>query len=85
MPLALNNNRGSVYSGRMKIEVPKRKCLTEKLSRDYLQHSQHGKIKEAFLKICDRDNAFSGRKRPEKTAEIQARSGSTSYARCMRK
>ena len=29
MPLALNNNRGSVYSGRMKIEVPERKCLTE--------------------------------------------------------
>ena len=24
MPLALNNNRGSVYSGRMKIEVPER-------------------------------------------------------------
>ena len=28
MPLALNNNRGSVYSGRMKIEVIERKCLT---------------------------------------------------------
>ena len=28
MPLALNNNRGSVYSGRMKIQVPERKCLT---------------------------------------------------------
>ena len=24
MPLALNNNRGSVYSGQMKIEVPER-------------------------------------------------------------
>ena len=30
MLLALNNNRGStVYSGRLKIEVPERKCLTE--------------------------------------------------------
>ena len=28
MPLALNNNRGSVYSGRMKIEVLERLCLT---------------------------------------------------------
>ena len=28
MPLALNNNRGSVYSRRMKIEVPERWCLT---------------------------------------------------------
>ena len=27
MSLALNNNRGSVYSGRMKIEVPERSCL----------------------------------------------------------
>ena len=29
MPLFLNNNRGSVYSGRMKIEVPERQCLTD--------------------------------------------------------
>ena len=29
MPLALNNNRGSVYSERMKIEVPERECLTD--------------------------------------------------------
>ena len=29
MPLAVNNNRGSVYRGRMKIEVPKRECLTD--------------------------------------------------------
>ena len=28
MPLVLNNNRGSVYSGRMKIEVLERYCLT---------------------------------------------------------
>ena len=27
MPLALNNNRGSVYSGRMKIEVPESSAL----------------------------------------------------------
>ena len=29
MPLSLNNNRGSVSSGRMKIEVPGRQCLIE--------------------------------------------------------
>ena len=28
MPLALKNNRGSVYSGRMKVQVPERYCLT---------------------------------------------------------
>ena len=33
MPLALNNNRGSVYSGRMKIEVPERLCLSSKGAR----------------------------------------------------
>ena len=27
MPLSLNNNRGSVYSGRMKIEVPEGSVL----------------------------------------------------------
>ena len=31
MPLALNNNRGSVYSRRMKIEVPERWCLTDRV------------------------------------------------------
>ena len=33
MPLALNNNGGSVYSGRMKIEVPERQCLTAAFER----------------------------------------------------
>ena len=28
MPFSLKNNRGSVYFGRMKIEVPERWCLT---------------------------------------------------------
>ena len=32
MPLSLNNNRGSVYSGRMKIEVLERECLTAKFT-----------------------------------------------------
>ena len=33
MPLSLNNNRGSVYSERMKIEVPERWCLTVSVRR----------------------------------------------------
>ena len=36
MPQALNNNRGSVYSGQMKIEVPERKCLTGVKCYNYL-------------------------------------------------
>ena len=36
MPLALNNNRGSVYSGQMKIEVPERQCLTENVASIFL-------------------------------------------------
>ena len=32
MPLSLNNNRGSVYSAQMKIEVSERYCLTAKFA-----------------------------------------------------
>ena len=36
MPLALNNNRGSVYSGRMKIEVPEYQRGSVLLSRIFV-------------------------------------------------
>ena len=32
MPLALNNNRGSVYNGRIKIEVPEGRVLLHRMS-----------------------------------------------------
>ena len=57
MLLALNNNRGSFYSGRMKIQVPKRKCLTTEPS--FSQQSHHAKrtahyqSHTAMLTACD--------------------------------
>ena len=40
MLLSLNNNRGSVYSLRMKIKVPERKCLTAKNAAKRLSLAQ---------------------------------------------